>query len=395
MKRLLLILLIGCASAQAEAQQSDSTQVDLVDLFIKKKSKPAAEKYRAEKKIHFSLFPAPTSVPGGGTAVVTAINATFYTGDPAATNLSNIYIIPYTNFSNRYGLYLRPNIWMPKNTMNILGDYRVAHFPQYTWGLGGDSPQWDESLIDSDLFRLYQTVLFKTHRFPNWYLGPGFNYDYHYNIEEKENEGEGHLTRYETDPLSTTTSSGFTANLVYDGRVNAINPPSGSYLSIAWRWNAKELGSTYTNHTLFIDGRKYIPINKKHSHKHILALRSYYWTVLNGQTPYLDLPATSWAPASGIASRGFETGRYRSNAILYGEAEQRYQLTNNGLWGLVAFVNVVSPSEYDTQHFKHWHAGAGVGVRTKLNKFSSTNLALDLGFSQDYWSVWVNIGEVF
>jgi hypothetical protein len=389
----LLIILIGCTVGKVEAQRADSTQVDLVDLLIKKKSKPAAEKYRSEKKIHFSLFPAATNVPGGGKAIVTAINATFYTGDPKLTNLSNIYIIPYTNFTDRYGLYLRPNIWMPKNTINILGDYRIAHFPQYSWGLGGNSPQSDETLIDSDLFRLYQTVLFKMLRFPNWYLGPGYALDHHYNIEEKDYAGEGHLTRYETNPPSSTTSSGLSANLLYDARVNAINPPKGSYLLINWRWNATELGSTYTNHTLFIDGRKYIPLST--TRNHILAFRSYYWTVLKGETPYLDLPATSWAPASGLASRGFQTGRYRSNAMLYAEGEQRYQLTSNGLWGMVAFINVSSASEFNTQHFKYWHTGAGLGVRTKLNKFSNTNLAVDLGFSQNYWSVWLNVGEVF
>ena len=393
MKRLLFILLIGFESANVGAQHTDSTQVDLVDLFIKKKSKPAADQYRSEKKVHFSLFPAATSVPGGGTAVVTAINAAFYTGDPTLTNLSNIYIIPYTNFTDRYGLYMRPNIWLPKNKINILGDYRIAHFPQYSWGLGGDSPEWDETLIDSDLFRFYQSVLFKMHKFPNWYVGPGYSYDHHYNIEEKDYVGEGHLTRYETNPQSSTTSSGFSANVVYDARVNAINPPKGSYLLINWRWNATELGSTYTNHILFMDGRKYIPLS--HTRNHILAFRSYYWTVLKGESPYLDLPATSWAPASGVASRGFQTGRYRSNALLYAEGEQRYQLTSNGLWGMVVFMNIVSASEYDTQHFKHWHAGAGFGVRTKLNKFSNTNLAVDLGFSQNYWSVWLNIGEVF
>lgn len=391
-KSLFLFVLVLCFYGHAQAQQRDSTQLDLVDLFIKKKSKPAAEKYRTEKKIHFSLFPAPTSVPGGGKAMVTAINAAFYTGDATVTNLSNIYILPYTNFSDRFGVYVKPNIWLPKNVINLLGDYRIAHFPQYSWGLGGDSPQWAETLIDSDLLRIYQSVFFKMPRIPNWYLGPGYNYDYHYNIEETV-VGSGHLERYGADSLSSTISSGFSANLLYDARGNAINPQRGAYLIVTWRWNSTNLGSTYNNHSLFIDGRKYFPLST--TRNHILAFRSYYWTVLNGQTPYLDLPAVNWVPVSGIASRGFQTGRYRSNAMLYAEAEQRYQLTPNGLWGMVMFMNVTSASEYDTQHFKYWHVGAGIGARTKLNKFSNTNLAVDIGFSQNYWSVWLNIGEVF
>jgi hypothetical protein len=390
--QLFLFVVISACSHTLLGQQPDSTQVDLVDVVIGKKRMQAANQIRSERKVHFSLLPAAVSVPGGGRAVITAINAAFYLGDPAETNLSNIYLIPYTNFVDRYGLYLRPNIWLGKNKFNLTGDYRIAHFPQYSWGLGGDSPEWAESLIDSDYIRFFQTVLIKVHK--NWFVGPGYALDYHYNIEETEFEGEGHLAGYEENPASSSVSSGISLNLVYDGRVNAINPPAGAtYMLINYRWNAESLGSTHTNHSLFADFRKYFSLQK--SRRHILALRSYYWTVLKGATPYLDLPSTNWAPAAGYSSRGFQTGRYRSNAILYSEAEQRYTLSQNGLWGFVTFVNVSSASEYDTQNFKHWHLGVGLGARVKFNKYSDSNLAIDLGFSDHYWGVWINIGEMF
>ena len=131
------------------------------------------------------------------------------------------------------------------------------------------------------------------------------------------------------------------------------------------------------------------------SRYNILALRSYYWTILKGETPYLDLPATNWAPAAGISGRAFQSGRYRSNAMLYFEGEQRHQVTVNGLLGVVAFLNISSASEFDTQHFRDWQAGGGLGLRIKFNKYSNSNIAVDLGFSQNYWGVWVNIGEMF
>lgn len=391
-RSIVLCLIMLTFALKAFAQQMDSTQVDLVDVIIGRKKIQATNEIRSEKKVHFSLFPGAVSVPGGGKAVVTAINAAFYLGDPAQTNLSNIFLIPYTNFANRYGFYIRPNIWAPHNKFNLIGDYRIAHFPQYSWGLGGNSPEWAETLIDSDYLRVYQSVLINL--FGHWYLGPGYTLDYHYNIEETEfeGEGEGHLNNY-GETSSSTVSSGFTFNLVYDARLNAINPQGGAYLLVNYRWNDEALGSSYTNHSLFIDTRKYFSLNKTRGH--ILAFRSYYWTLLKGQSPYLDLPSTNWAPATGIPSRGFQTGRYRSNAMVYGEAEQRYQLTQNGLWGFVVFANIASASEYDTQHFRYWQLGAGCGMRTKFNKYSNTNVAIDLGFSKNYWSVWLNIGEVF
>lgn len=81
--------------------------------------------------------------------------------------------------------------------------------------------------------------------------------------------------------------------------------------------------------------------------------------------------------------------------MLYGEAEHRYQLTANGLLGLVTFMNVSSASEFETQHFKKWKVGGGIGLRSKLNKYSNANLAIDFGFSENYWSVWINVGEMF
>lgn len=213
MARLLCMFFLAMAvSAQA---QVDSAAVDIIDVVIGRHKIQNTNKVRAGRKVYFSLFPAATSIPGGGRAVVTSISAAFYIGDGEETNLSNIYLIPYTNFIDRYGIYLRPNLWLPRNKFNFVGDYRIAHFPQYSWGLGGDSPEWDESLIDSDYVRFYQTVLRKIKG--NWLAGVGYALDHHYNVSESEYEGQGHLERY-GETLSATSSSGLTFNFVYDGQ---------------------------------------------------------------------------------------------------------------------------------------------------------------------------------
>lgn len=371
--------------------QHDSTKLDIVDVLLGKKSRTTTNEIRTAKKVHFSLLPAAVNVPGGGKAVITAANAAFYLGDSKTTNLSNVYLIPYTNLNNRYGLYLRPNLWLADNSFNIIGDYRIAHFPQYSWGLGGNSPQSDRSLIDADFFRFYQSAYKKIHK--HWYAGPGYALDHYYNIKESEYVEKSHLEQYDTTHYDATVSSGIMFNILYDARANALNPPRGAYLLIAWRWNPEWIGSTFNSNTLFLDFRKYFKLHP--TRDNILAVRSYYWTVLSGKVPYLDLPATNWAPAVGVSGRGFQSGRYRSNATIYLEAEQRLQVTENGLFGLVAFLNVSSASEFDTQQFKYWKGGVGLGLRTKMNKYSNSNIAVDFGFSQNYWGVWLNIGEMF
>lgn len=372
------------------SQSADTTQVDLVDLVIGRHKVEQTDQVRSNRKVYFSVLPAPVSTPGGGRAVITSVNAAFFLGDPTRTNLSNIYLIPFTDFSGRYGLYIKPNLWLDKNSWNFIGDYRVARFPQSTWGLGGSTKEIEETLIDTDFVRIYQNALKNIGS--NLFAGIGYALDYNYNIEESDFAVEGHLDRYLLDTSDPAVSSGVTFNIAYDIRYNAINPPKGGYILASWRVNTKTLGSDQNYQTLFFDARKYFPLPMARS---ILAFRSYYWTMLTGNAPYLHLPATNWAPASGIASRGFPSGRYRSNAMIYGEAEQRYQLTQNGLIGLVGFINVASASEFETQTFKTWKVGAGFGLRTKFNKYSNANFALDFGFSENFWSVWVNLGEMF
>ena len=62
---------------------------------------------------------------------------------------------------------------------------------------------------------------------------------------------------------------------------------------------------------------------------------------------------------------------------------------------MVAFANISSASEFESTSFRHWNVGGGAGFRLKLNKFSQANLAVDFGFSQNFWSVWLNVGEMF
>ena len=90
------------------------------------------------KRVYYSLLPLGTSVPGGGTALITATTAGFYLGPRATTNLSTITFSPSTNFKGQWNIPFHANIWNPNNTWNYSGDVRLTVYPQYTWGLGGN-----------------------------------------------------------------------------------------------------------------------------------------------------------------------------------------------------------------------------------------------------------------
>ncbi len=376
----------------ATIQQSDSIQqLDLVDILSKMFKIKNVDEKREKGKVRFTLFPT-SSAASGDKTVFTSFNVTFLAGDKKTTNLSNIFFIPYIGFGKQYGFIVQPNIWLRNNNWNFVGEHFILNYPQNTWGLGGNSPDENEILIDYDHLRFHQNALVGI--FPHFALGLGYAFDNHYNIViDSADLSEISAPHLFNTSDNSSLSSGLTLPVVLDTRQNSLNAEQGIYCSITYSFYDPIFGSDDRWQSLFVDVRKYFPISgKKYS---ILALRSYYWTILSGTVPYLDLPANRWEPTTGSASRGIRQNRYRSNAILYYESEYRFGISRNGLLGGVVFASVTAPSEYGTQHFIYWHPAAGVGVRLKFNKYSRTNVTLDYGFSKGFQSVYLNIGEAF
>jgi len=365
-------------------------QVDLIDYIVRVIKVKNSKEKRDNSKVRFSLFPAESNMSGGVT-VFTSFNIAFLLGDISRTNVSTVYFIPYIAFGGQYGFQLQQNIWLRDNSWNFTGDYFSLNYPQYTWGLGGDRPSENKTLIKCKHLRIHQKALKGI--LPNLAVGIGYAYDYHYDLSVQKDACGEIINDCMPDNRDHTTSSGLTLPVIYDSRSNTINPEHGLFSSFTYSFYDPVFGSDDRWQSLFFDIRKYVPLTRgKYS---ILALRSYYWTVISGTPPYFDLPANRWEPVSGSASRGIAQNRYRSDALLYFEAEYRFGITTNGLLGGVVFANIISASQYDTQHFLYWHPAAGAGIRVKFNKYSGMNVMLDYGISKGYQAVYLNIGEAF
>ena len=401
MKRLLVGIFLMLSALQTSfAQSVDSLnralftdsirQVDLVDYLNKIFKISNFDQKRVERKVRFSLFPSTSGISGDKT-VFTSFNAAFLLGDLSNTNVSNIYFYPYIGFGGQYGFQVQPNIWLRKNSWNFKGDYFILNYPQYTWGLGGNSSDENKTMVDYNHIRFYQNALKGI--FPHFSTGIGYAFDKHYDIQVEESDYSDIINGYMPESGGNTVSSGLTLPILYDSRRNALNAQQGFMASFTYSFYDPVFGSDDKWQSLFLDTRKYFHIpGSKHN---TVAFRSYYWTIISGKTPYLDLPANRWEPIAGSASRGIKQNRYRSNAILYFESEYRFGISANGLIGGVVFASVTSASQYETQNFLYWHPAAGTGIRLKFNKFSNTNVAFDFGFSKGFASVYLNIGEAF
>ncbi len=288
---------------------------------------------------------------------------------------------------------LRSSIWTSDNGWNIQGDTRFLVYPQYTWGLGGEQPEFNKFVINYQYIRFYQSALKRIT--PYLYAGAGYNMDYYLDIETANPNALRKFTGYPygTSSDHNSLSSGITANVLYDSRNNDINPLPGSYANVVYRVNMMALGSNANWQSLYIDLRKYVSLTSSRE-QNVLAFWCYYWKTFGSGVPYLNLPSIGWDPYQR-SGRGIEQNRYRGNTLFYFETEYRRDITTNGLLGFVVFANVDSVSEPYENNFSYWHPAGGGGLRIKFNKKSGTNIAVDYGFSQGYSGLTLGLGEAF
>lgn len=292
------------------------------------------------------------------------------------------------------------SVWAPNNAWNFVGDWRLMHYPQSTYGLGMyTSTTGGVVSMDYEYLRIYQLALRRIA--PAWYAGVGYQLDDHWGIVSRNSRREvTAISRYAFGVSGRSISSGPVVAVLHDSRANAINPQGGYYFNAQFRPNLKALGSDNNYQSLLLDGRLYLhPVA---SSPNILALWSYNALTLSGNPPFLDLPATGW-DTYGNVGRGFIQGRFRGKNLVYGEAEYRFGITRNRLLGGVVFTNAQSVTELSVVRgqvkngtFEKVVPGVGGGLRLNLNKVSHTNLAVDYGFGADgSHGLSLNLGEVF
>ncbi|TSJ38944.1 BamA/TamA family outer membrane protein [Mucilaginibacter corticis] len=376
-------------------KQDTIHQRDLIDIAKSLVRIPSQKmKTEKDKKLYFSFLPFGGNVPGGnGRALITSTTAGTYLGSRETTYESTANFAPYWNLGSRFGLPLHTSVWLPGNTYTVQGDIRFLRYPQYTWGLGNNTDDDHRTLVDYNYVRFYQSVLKRIR--PYLFAGVGYDLDFHSGIHSDEQSTDlKQFTGYNNGTAGSSFSSGITFNLLYDTRNNAVNPLPGAYTNIIYRVNPTFLGSNNYWTSLYVDVRKYVPLNPaKPLQQNTIAFWSYFWTTFNGNVPYLDLPSIGWDP-NNRSGRGMDQNRYKGRSLFYFETEYRRDITENGLLGFVVFTSVNSVSGSGSL-FTSWHPAAGTGLRVKFNKGSGTNIGIDYGFSKGYNAISLNLGEAF
>jgi hypothetical protein len=402
-KYLLLFVLISTPVCLIAQYVTDTTinpgikQIDLIDIGerILNKNSVNREDVVVNKKgrVHFSAFPAVGYTLQTGFAGVISANAAFYTGshNHETENISTVVTsIAYTAKSQII-FPVASSIWTHNNKYNILTDWRYLKYPSQTFGLGGNTKQDSSYNIDYSYIKLHQALLRKIGT--DLYAGIGYDFDYFWNIQEIIPTGSPSTDFQQYGFAKTEKASGLSFDIKYDSRRNPINPEKGIYANILFQPKFTFLGSDANWQSLLIEFRGYTKFPSQS--RNILAFWSYNWFTLGGSPPYLLLPSTAWDEYSNTG-RGYIQGRFRSLNMIDQEAEYRFVISRNGLFGGVVFANAESFSDITTGKYEVISPGAGLGIRIMLNKFSRTNLALDYAWgTMGSRGFFVNLGEVF
>ncbi|MFI5162947.1 MAG: hypothetical protein ACHQHN_16820 [Sphingobacteriales bacterium] len=377
----------------ANNKRDSIDQKDISDILksaFNVKGKPKRDSVGLKPEI--SVVPALGYSLQSRLAVLLAGNAVFRTA-PGSNVSTIISSLAYTQ-NKQVTLPIQSSIWSHDNNYDFVGEIRLYHYPQSTFGLGSNSGIENQAPMNYNYLRFSEIVLRKVTG--NLYLGGGYIIDGHSDISIGPTEN-GTMSDYITYKKHSTkthsSSSGLTLNGQFDTRDSPINASEGFYATYEFRQNLKTLGSTSTWSSLILDVRKYVRFPA--SSNNVLAFWSYDWLTLGGRPPYLDLPSTLW-DASTNAGRGYIQGRFRGAQMVYGEAEYRYHITSNGLIGGVVFINAESFSAAPGTRLQAVQPAAGPGLRIKLNKVSKTNISIDYGFgTQGSRGLFVNVGELF
>jgi len=380
------------AQSQPSSSKPDKDLIDVAGQILKVKwlTKHDTTAKKAGR-VYFSGAPSLGYSLTSNLAAIFVGDFAFFASDLEDQKISIVYLdILYTQ-KQQFVFRIQNNLWTKNNKFNIISDWRYYWYPQKTYGLGIQTRLDDAVDQTYSYVRFHQSILksFKT----NWYAGAGVAIDHHYSITQENGSVllNDEIARYGIGRQST--SSGLLFHLLYDSRVNSMNPWGGTYANLVYRPNFTFLASDGAWQMVQVDLRRYVPFPKRS--QNILAFWSYNWFTFGGNAPYLDLPATAWDASSNLG-RGYIQGRFRSKNLVYLESEYRFRISRSGLFGGVLFANAQSVTEWPTNNFNAIAVGAGAGMRIKFNKHSRANICIDYAFGQGgSQGMFVNLGEVF
>ena len=371
------------ATPSSEPDVAEPTK-DLIDVLHDLRHKPPQPPPDYKQRM-VAGSPVLGYSPTSGVSLGVAGNVAFYKGYPDTTRISSIVTSATVTSKSQALVSFKMSASSLENRWRIDADNRFFWTSQPTYGLGTDTTDADKLDMKFNHFRIYDKYYRRVRG--NLFLGAGYSYNIHNNVRPGEDVdsdafADSPFIDYSKQfgfDLDSQTSAGVNFHALVDSRDGAINPSRGWYANASYLWFFKGfLGGSSNWQQLSYDLRTYLRLSRNARHK--VAFWTFGDLVTSGVAPYLDLPSTG-GDTYARSGRGYPQGRFRGQKMMYAEAEYRWTMTKNGLFGMVAYVNTetLSNEQIDEKLFDSFATGGGIGFRFMLNKLSKTNLCFDIG----------------
>lgn len=371
----LLALLNGAAAAQAQTNTTGPHQ-QLAEIG----DKAGVTHSDAEPdKTSFLVVPIPQSSPTLGSGI-TLIGSAFYnpnqSREPWVTGLG---LLRTSNGSKAIGLAHKMAFNQDKFQITAFGGYADINVKFYGIGPNAGDRDLSITLKEKGYLGLLQTQMRVAKDF---YVGPRFMYLDLNSSVKRENPLFPNLEIPRIE--FRTVSFALGPSISYDTRDNSYNP-RGEYLTAAWLFNAKDLGSDFTYDKFTLSANVYSSLGTGT----VLAGHIGLCGVSTGG-PFYDL--CNYGSNNDL--RGYEAGRYRDRGSWATQVELRQHLF--GRFGAVAFAGVggVAPTLSDLDDSKILPA-AGAGLRFLASKATGVNLRLDYAVGKGSNAIYFSVGEAF
>lgn len=380
----------------ADPLEASTDLAELVSrgLGLYEEPTPAQRAAEAQRNFHWQAVPFILTNPLIGFGVGIAGAGVFRLGDEK-TKLSKFATNVLYTVNQQVSIPLRTSIYFSGSDWSLIGYTNWQIFPAPTWGIGGNTPDADEVVVDKSLVRVWETLYRRV--FHDLYVGVGGYFDRYYAVADRGARAgrENVFTAYPYGTSGPYGNVGLSLDALWESRDNPVNARSGYYLSGKYRVSPRWLGSSYDWQSLYVDGRAYFALPKPN----VIALWAYGWFAF-GSVPYLDLPSIGADP-DARSGRGYIEGRHVGKSLLYAEAEYRFRIWD--LVGGVVGLNVHAVGQPrlpgDAQNvpvFQYWYPAATVGVRVLVNKPTRANGLIEFGLGLDGSAgLYLNINENF
>ena len=392
------------AQAPGDPVQADpsTAMMDVADLIRKLRGRPQPPPDTdGVPDVMRAISPVIGAKPSAGAMFGVAGNLAFYRGDPETTGISAGVGSMTISTKSQTSVTLRLTMFEADDRWRIETDDRFQWTSQETLGLGLPTPLPEGELVDFNFYRLYQAIYRRLRE--HLVAGGGLHFDRHADVSpgkgfEDSWADSPYVTYSEANalPLDVQTSAGASAEIIWDSRDSFINADRGWLTRTSYRWSMDGfLGGDSHWEKASLDARTYLALSPTRRHK--VAAWVFADLVVDGVAPYFDLPSTG-GDTYGRSGRGYPEGHFRGERLAFTEIEYRGTLLDNGLLGMVAFVNATTVADRSSGQrlFDRFAPGAGAGLRLLINKRSRTNLAFDVGFGEKgNKGIYLSVQEAF